>query len=471
MRFRVFLTLAALAASSICRAGSPPNLLLFLADDMTWTDLGCYGNPDVKTPNIDRLASEGLRFTRCYNAAPTCSPLRQSLYTGLYPVRNGAHPNHSRVHEGVKSLPHHLGPLGYRTAIVGKRHEAPAEAFPFEYLGGSHGDMGRTPDGADLPLDKARDFMARDADQPWCLVVASNQPHTPWNRGDASAYPPAGLTVPPFLVDTPELREGLSKYYAEITYMDGQVGQVMRHLKESSAEDNTVVLWLSEQGSQLPFGKWTCYDMGVHAAAVLRWPGVVREGATSDALLSYVDVVPTFVELAGGDPTRLDLDGRSFAPLLKGETAKHNDVVFSMNTTRGIYHGSEAYGIRSATDGGWLYIRNLHSGSKFQNSVTQRGAIFGSWRKVGSSFARARVKAYQVRPAEELFDLTNDPWCMNNLAGARSTARQQTALSRRMDAWMRQQGDEGDATERGAGQRQPKNRPWTKNGEYARQAQ
>jgi len=404
MRFRALLILIALASAPLASAGARPNLLLFLADDMTWTDLGCYGNPDVKTPNIDRLAGEGVRFTRCYNAAPTCSPLRQSLYTGLYPVRNGAHPNHSRVREGVRSLPHHLKPLGYRTAIVGKRHEAPAKAFPFEYLGGSHGDMGRTPDGADLPLGKAREFMARDADQPWCLVIASNQPHTPWNRGDASAYPPARLTVPPFLVDTPELREGLSKYYAEITYMDGQVGRVMRDLKELDAEKNTVALWLSEQGSQLPFGKWTCYDMGVHAAAVLRWPGTVAKGTTSDALLSYVDVVPTFVELAGGEPAALDLDGRSFAPLLKGETTTHNEVVFSMNTTRGIYHGSEAYGIRSATDGRWLYIRNLHSESRFQNSVTQRGAIFDSWRRVDSDFARARVEAYQARATEELFE-------------------------------------------------------------------
>ena len=139
MMIRVFpLLLSSLVASA--GAAEKPNLLLFLADDMTYTDLGCYGNPDVKTPAIDQLAREGLKFTRCYNSAPTCSPLRQSLYTGLYPVRNGAHPNHSRVYAGVKSIPHYLEPLGYRVAIVGKRHEAPAAAFPFEYLGGSHGD-------------------------------------------------------------------------------------------------------------------------------------------------------------------------------------------------------------------------------------------------------------------------------------------------------------------------------------------
>ena len=255
-----------------------PNLLIFMADDMTFTDLGCYGNPDVKTPAIDKLATEGKRFTKFYNPTPTCSPLRQSLYTGIYPIRNGAHPNHSQVYEGVKSLPHYLRPLGYRVAIVGKRHEAPAEAFPFEMLGGSHGDSGKTPDGADLPLDKAREFIQRDADQPWCLVVSSNQPHTPWNRGDALVYPPEKLTVPPYLVDTPETREGLSKYYAEITYMDGQVAEVMQVLQETGDADDTAFLWLSEQGSQLPFCKWTCYDTGIHAAAVMRWPGKIAAG-------------------------------------------------------------------------------------------------------------------------------------------------------------------------------------------------
>ncbi|MBM79729.1 MAG: sulfatase atsG [Planctomycetaceae bacterium] len=449
-------------------ADDRPNLLLFLADDMTYTDLGCYGNPDVKTPFLDQLATEGVRFTRCYNTAPTCSPLRQSLYTGIYPIRNGAYPNHSRVYDGVKSLPHHLKPLDYRTAIVGKRHEAPASAFAFEMLGGSHGDGGKTLDGEDLPLEKARDFMSRDKKQPWCLVVASNQPHTPWNRGDASAYPPNKLTVPPYLVDTPELREGLSDYYAEITYMDGQVGQVLSYLKELKQAENTVVLWLSEQGSQLPFGKWTCYDTGVHAAAILRWPSKISGGKTSEALLSYVDVVPTFVELAGGQPNDLGFDGRSFVDLMRGKTDKHNDVVFSTHTTRGIARGSEAFAIRSATDGRWLYVRNLHSHAEFQNVITHKNAIFFSWKEVDNEFARLRVAAYIKRPSEELFDLKTDPWCIKNLANQKATATIQAKLSQRMNQWMKQQGDLGDATERAAESRQPKEKPWSKRGVYSR---
>jgi uncharacterized sulfatase len=356
--------------------------------------------------------------------------------------------------------------LGYRVGLAGKRHEAPASAFPFEQLGGSHGDGGKTPDGADLPMDQAKAFLARDAEQPWCLVVASNQPHTPWNRGDASAYPPEKLTVPPYLVDTKELREGLSKYYAEISYMDQQVGQVLGILRELKQKENTLIIWLSEQGSQLPFGKWTCYDMGIHSAAVVRWPGKIRASTESDALVSYLDIVPTFLEMAGGEPEAESFDGHSFLPVLLGQAQSHHETVFAVNTTRGIYHGSEAYGIRAVTDGDWLLIRNLNPQAKFQNMVTHRDPIYSSWKAVDSDFARSRVERYVKRPPVELYDLKNDPWCLENLAGSPLLAKRKRELSRRLSTWMKEQGDEGDATERLAKTRQPKERPWAKRGVY-----
>lgn len=463
MHYIYYLTSCLAFIPGFAIADERPNFVMFLADDMTWTDVGCYGNSDVRTPNIDRLALQGIRFTKFYNSAPTCSPLRQSLYTGIYPIRNGAHPNHSRVYEGIESLPHHLRRLGYRVALVGKRHEAPAEAFPFDQLGGSHGDNGKTPAGADLPLENVIPWLDQKPDTPWCLVVASNQPHSAWNRGDASKYPLNKLTVPPYLVDTPELREGLSRYYAEIEYMDDQVGQVMAILEERGVVDNTLMLWLSEQGSQLPFCKWTCYDTGIHSAAVLRWPSRVVAGQTSDALISYVDVVPTFVDLAGGAPSKLDFDGHSFAKVLYGDSSRHNDVIYATNTTRGIYHGSEAFATRAATDGQWLYIRNLHPEETFQNMVTNRDPIFASWANVDTDFARSRIKAYSRRPAEELYNLTEDPWCLDNVAG-----QHESDLPTHLNAWMQQQGDEGNVTERAAESRQPEKKPWGKSGVYYR---
>ena len=438
-----------------------PNILLFIADDMTWTDLGCYGNPDVKTPNLDALAKSGIRFTRCFSSAPTCSPCRQSLYTGLYPVRNGAHPNHSRVHENVKALPSYLSALGYRCMLVGKRHEAPASIFSFEQLGGMHHDSGKPSPQTELPIHRAKAVIDQLDDQPWCLVVASNQPHTPWNRGDASRYDAKTLTIPNYLVDTPNLRTRMTHYYAEISYMDAQVGQALK-----LADDNTCVLWLSEQGSQFPFGKWTCYNNGIHAAAIASWPGVVKPERTTDALISYVDILPTFIDIAGGQADSTKFDGRSFASVLRGESDQHHRYVFAMNTTRGIINGSKAFASRAVTDGEWLFIHNLHSDETFTNMVTRRDTTYHGWKTMSDPFAQSRYRLYQHRPPYELFRLDEDPDCLNNLAEAPNAALIRIRLSGKLAAWMKQQGDHGDQTEREAMSRQPKQKPWVSGGSY-----
>ncbi|MFZ5829705.1 MAG: sulfatase-like hydrolase/transferase, partial [Planctomycetota bacterium] len=202
-----------------------PNILLIVADDLNWCDLGCYGNSDVKTPNIDRLAGEGLRFQRMFTATAMCAPTRQQLYTGIFPVRSGAYPNHSEVYPGTKSIAHYLKPLGYRVGLAGKRHYGPPEAFPFERVGG-----------AEVDLAAVEQFIRRDDKQPYCLIVADNSPHTPWNQGDASRYPPEELTIPPYLFDTPETRNLLSKYYAEVTHIDEAiVAPSLRFVEESGA--------------------------------------------------------------------------------------------------------------------------------------------------------------------------------------------------------------------------------------------
>ena len=179
-------------------------------------------------------------------------------------------------------------------------------------------------------------------------------------------------------------------------------------------------------------------------------------------MVSYVDVVPTWIELAGGTPESLDLDGTSFSDVLRDRTDHHHDVVFATHTTRGIHNGSEAFATRAATDGEWLYIRNLHLEEQFQNMITKRDGIFRSWKSVDTQFARERVKNYQHRAAEELYDLKTDPWCLKNQFGKADDQ----GLSAKLDAWMKQQGDQGDATERDAKSRQPNYKPWSKNGSY-----
>ncbi len=155
-----------------------------------------------------------------------------------------------------------------------------------------------------------------------------------------SRYPPDQVQLPPYIADTPVVRDHFSRYLAEITYYDGQVGQILDLLDKHQLRDDTLVMVVSEQGNSFPFAKWTCYDMGLHSAMIVRWPGQVKAGSVSDAMVEYVDITPTFVEAAGGKGLP-ELDGKSFLPVLLGETDRHKDLVFGIHTTRGIINGSE----------------------------------------------------------------------------------------------------------------------------------
>lgn len=431
-----------------------PNFLIFMADDMSYHDMANVGNPDVKTPHLDRFAAQGTTFTHAYNSSPMCAPTRMSLYTGLHPVRHGGYPNHSQVKPHVRTLPHHLTDLGYRVALLGKRHEKPVAQFPFEFLGGRHHDDG---EGLDLDPDQVGEFIASHRNEPWCLVVTSNQPHTPWNRGDASAYDPATLTLPPYLVDTPETRTALAAYYAEITYLDAQFGRVMAQLEAEGDPTNTLVLFLTEQGSNFPFCKWTCYETGLRSTVIARWPGEVPANRTTSTLIQYVDVTPTLIELAGGKVSAPDFDGRSLAQFFDDPTPPHR-YIFGLQTTRGIHRGSDAYGIRTVRDGRYRLIWNLNFITTFQNSVTNHFPPYLSWNDLarsGDPFAAQRHLAYSQRPEFELYDLVNDPWSMTNLAEEPHHSARIRELHTTLQAWMAQQGDSGYDTEMAALDRIP----------------
>lgn len=435
-----------------------PNIVVMIADDLSYHDLGCWGNKDVKTPNLDRLASQGMRLTSCYTTAPVCSPTRQCLYTGLYPVRSGAYPNHAIVKPDVKSLPYYLKPLGYRVGLVGKTHFGPPENYPFEFpeRGANAPQNENENDETALNYEAAEQFIDRDKNQPYCLVVAPHEPHEPWNKGDASVYNPAELKLPPYLVDTPLTRRVRARYYGEVTYLDQQVGRVMDFVEKSGQADNTLFLFVSEQGSSLPHGKWTLYDVGIRSATIARWPAKIKAGTTSDALCQYIDFLPTFVEMAGGKPLS-NIDGRSILNVFTGKATTARDFVFAEETSRGIIAGPEAYGIRAVADKRWKYILNLNPDATFKNTET-RTPRFASWveKAKNDAFAKEQVERYQHRPPVELYDLQNDPFEMKNLADQPEQKPNLARLRVALDGWMKQQGDEGVKTEMEAKEHQMK---------------
>ena len=371
------------------------------------------------------------------------SATRHCLLTGLYPVRSGAYPNHTRLNDGVGTLPQYLKQAGYRVALEGKRHIAPIEAFPFEYLSN---EQQRT-----VYPELIEPFLADVArsGEPFFLYVGSTEPHDPWNKGDQSLWNPDDLTLPCNLVDTPATRKQFRNYLAEINELDNQVGAVDALLHKYGLDENTIFIFTSEQGYSFPFGKWTCYDEGLHTGFVIRWPGTVKPGRVTDAMCEYVDVTPTLVDIAGGKIPE-GLDGRSFLPVIKGETDSFKNEVYGIQTSRGIFFGPEYYAIRSIRNERYAYIMNLTPEAAFKcMSTNPKKGWWMSWKEKAATdeFARRQVERYQKRPAEELYDIVNDPFQTRNLADDPQYAGEKARMRAELLQWMESQGDKGQQTE------------------------
>jgi uncharacterized sulfatase len=430
-------------------SGGQPNFLIIMADDCTHTDLPLFGGQNAKTPHLDRLASQGLVFDHAYLSEAMCQPCRSELYSGQHPMRNGSAWNHSASRPDTTSLPHHLGKLGYRVGLAGKTHVTPNKAFPFESVGGFDPSCVRNPT-RQHDLSEASEFLVRGDQQPFCLVIALVEPHVPWVMGDASQYPPRQIKLPPYLADTKVTREAYSRYLAEITYMDAQVGEILAALKQSGKADDTLVLFTSEQGAQFPGCKWTNWDNGLHTAVIARWPGHVPAAVRTDAIVQYADVAPTLVELAGGDPDDFAYDGTSFQASLRDPAIPHRKYAYGIHNN--VPEGP-AYPIRTITNGEYRYIRNLTPDQiyieKHLMGLSGEGLLnnpyWGTWvfESQQNPWTERLVKRYIKRPAEEFYHTESDPFELTSLAGDDAYAAIKDELSAELDRWMADQGDPG----------------------------
>ncbi|WP_082911348.1 sulfatase family protein [Pedobacter psychrophilus] len=434
-------------------AQQKPNIVYMMADDCSSWDLGAYGSKDAITPTIDGLAKQGMMFTKCYQSSPMCSPTRQNILTGLSPFRSGAYPNHTNVNRNVNSIAQYLKPLGYRVALSGKQHYGPSENFPLEYLGKAKGkDLDPNFNNVDIFLKEASTQK-----QPFCLFVMSNQPHSPWNQGDTTLLDKNKLTLPPFYADLPRTRSDFKAYLTEINYMDRQVKQALDLLEKYRLSDNTIFVFASEQGNSFPFAKWTCYNVGLKSALIVRWPGKVKPNTVSNALVEYSDITPTFIDIAGGKAID-SLDGKSIVPVLTGKTTEHKKYSYGQMTTRGVIGGSDYFPIRSVSNGKYRYIINLTPDVQFHNAV-DNSAFFREWIKDAQKNpkTKALVDKYIYRPKEELFDDEKDPYNQFNLINDSKLQTVKSDLKKQLKLWMEKTGDNGIKTELLAFEHMPKN--------------
>lgn len=421
-----------------------PNILFIMADDCTRNEIGCYGGKNARTPHIDKLADEGLMFNRAYVGMSMSVPCRHELYTGLYPLESGCAWNHSQSKPGTKSVFHYLTDLGYRVGISGKKHVQPREVFPYINVPGFE-------ENCVLAKEKKEDvsgikmFMEQDKDQPFCLFVCSTNPHAPWTLGDASAYPPEKLILPPSLGDTPEVREAYSRYLAEVTYFDRQVGEILKVLENTGLAENTIVILSTEQGWQFSGGKWTNWDVGVHTGLIVKWPDVIEGGSKTEALVQFADITPTLIDIAGGKKNRA-LSGNSFLAVLQGKKDKHRDYVYCMHNN--VPEG-KPYPIRAIISEEYHYIQNLLPDStyfeKHLEAAAHNEGWWNSWKNAADKSERERflVDRFYKRPAEELYSVNNDPDQFKNLANNRKYAKVKEKLNKELSKWMKRQHDPG----------------------------
>lgn len=430
----LLLGLCGLGVAAPARQGAnnaPRHIIVFLSDDHGQLDSEPYGATDVRTPNMQQLARDGMKFTHAFIASPACAPSRTALLTGLMPARNGAEANHTYKREGLASLTETFRAMGWIVAAFGKV---------------AHGqDVGRHGFHLTERLHDAaivKKFLdERDASKSLLLFVGTHEPHVPWP--DLQGYDPAKLKLPPTHVDTPETRQMRARYYTDVTKADTLLGEIRALTKEKLGE-NTLFIYTSDHGAQWPFGKWNLYDAGIRVPFIAAWPGIIKPGSVANALVQWIDLLPTLIDAAGGS-VPAGVDGRSLAAVLRGQATKHRDEIYTTHSGDG---GMNVYPIRSVRTRDWKYILNLNPELAHTTHIDKAKGrdgltYFVPWYERAKTDPQAAtiVKRYYERPKEELYDLRNDPFEQLNLAADAKHAKRLAQLRAQLEAWLQSQKD------------------------------
>ncbi len=427
-----------------------PNIVIIMADDLDSRQLSCYGGKNIKTKNIDALASEGMRFEQMICSEAMCVPTRASLFTGLYPMHHGSFQNHKPVYDtGIKSVVHYLNAQNYTVALTGKDHSTkPRSVFPFETIQGFEPNCVSKTD--DYQLNDVKNFITRKNANPFCLFIMSINPHTPWTVGDPTEFDPEKVILPPNLVDTKAVRLLYCKYLAEIRQLDNQVGDIRKLLKETGQDQNTIFIFLGEQGAQLPGGKWTLYDSGQQSSMIVKWPGMVAPNSKTNAIVQYEDITPTLIAIAGGKPIP-NLDGKSFLAVLNKQSTTHRTAAFGIHNN--IPEGTP-YPIRSIRDSKYKLIMNLTPDQPYYNrfmmNPANKNSYWNDWmaKAETSPSVKKLVDRITTKPGLEFYNLQQDPFELNNLAANPTYQTLVKQYGQKLKDWMKQQGDDGASIDR-----------------------
>lgn len=425
------------------------NILLLIADDLGRM-AGCYGEPAIRTPHIDALAARGTRFDMAFTSTASCSASRSVIYTGLHTHETGQYGLHHDHHHfmtfaDLPTAPALLNEAGYHTGIIGKVHVGPAEVYPWQLREESATrDVGWVAERARAYFDD------RSAGrQPFFLTIGFIDPHRDETRGgfgndafgtDDPVVDPRHVHVPPFLTDLPEVREELAAYYRSVHRLDRGVGLVLSALEAAGLAEDTLVVFLSDNGAPFLNSKTTLFDAGVHLPLIVYRPGQTP-GIANPNLVSFTDLLPTFLDVAEAKAATGKRRGRSLLPILEATAPLPGwDVVFGSHTFHEVTNYWPTRFLRTER---YKYHRNV----AWQLDFPFSGDLYGSlsWQGIRRTdpvmIGQRALADYIRRPAEELYDLETDPLEVVNLASDPDHAARLAGFRDRLERWQRETRD------------------------------
>lgn len=402
-----------------------PNILIFIADDAGWRDFGAYGNKAIQTPNIDKLAEDGLLFEQAFLTTSQCSPSRISILTGLYPHATGAEDLHMPLPEDTRIVPGYLSDQGYYTGHMKKTHYGPNADAQFDWYSKNLSEA--------FPS-----FLDEAGQNPFFLWVGFTDPHRPYDE-DRTLHNPEQVNVPPYLTDTPETRADLARYYDEITRMDGQIGKFLNELGRRGQAKNTLVIFLTDNGAPFPRAKGTVYDAGIRTPLIVRWPNRIKTGSRYSGLTSVIDLAPTLLDVAD-HPIPESMQGESILPVLFNQTLPGREYVYSQRN----WHDNDEH-IRSLRTDRFKLIQNAYvdlphgTPADIGGSPSFRSLIE---HKKEETLTHAQSRLFEVpRPRIELYDLQEDPWEVHNVAASPEHWQKARELALQLNDWREETGD------------------------------
>jgi len=412
-----------------------PNFIIVIGDDISWNDLGCYGNPTVKSPNVDKLAEEGIKFTNTYLTASSCSPSRCSIIAGRYPHNTGAAELHTPLPAGMPTLPGELMKAGYFTVASGKWHMGPSARSDFNLVDDKDVGNGGHKNWVKILQDRPKN-------QPFFMWFAAHDAHRDWHADDFGIpHDPDESVVPPYLADASGTRRDLASYYNEIQRLDHYLGLVRKELTEQGVLGNTLIIFMADNGLPFPRAKTRVYDSGMRTPFVLSWlNGQKSSGLESNSLISVIDIAPTFLELAGIE-IGSTFQGISFAKTIKNPSAEHRNYIFAEHN----WHDYEAHE-RMVRTKHFMYV--INNRPQFPNQGPADSNRSPSYTDLKIIRDTGKLNAAQAdvfltpRPHEELFDCLADPEQLSNIASNERFVDILDDLRTIMQRWIEQTGDD-----------------------------